>query len=274
MEMICPEDKFAALVVCLREWSASRALSLADIERAVGIMYWLSAGFEIGRAEIAHLVHMRTSGQSIQRRTGRGSVAILVKVTRPASASLKFWCEEFSTWNRRTPIKLHYGPCGDWQVMGRVDASTDWGWGGVMVARGARSLPWFNEPWTEQDDKDAMVTLRPSTGLLELRGVRRWLEVFGPACHGLRVLVESDNSAAVYDIEAAYSKRPGMMGEIVAIRRLCIRFHIVLRVRHILGVVFNRVADALSHNRISLARCLAEEEFGCVLDHHASSPQC
>jgi hypothetical protein len=42
-------------------------------------------------------------------------------------------------------------------------------------------------------------------------------------------------------------------------------FHIMLRVRQVKGIWFNRVADRLSHGRVEEASCLALELFGVPL---------
>jgi hypothetical protein len=57
-----------------------------------------------------------------------------------------------------------------------------------------------------------------------------------------------------------------MMDAIKVIRALCVEFSIILRVRHILGVRFNRIADALSKNDITQAKCEAQDQFGLALE--------
>jgi len=52
---------------------------------------------------------------------------------------------------------------------------------------------------------------------------------------------------------------------IESIAILCCELHVELRVRHVHGDVFNRVADALSHNHVEQARRWATVEFGTPL---------
>jgi hypothetical protein len=275
MLMICPEDKFTALCTLLEEWSALETMSLTDVRKAVGFMLWLSAGFEVGRGEIGHLVHMRTAGEAVLRRTGRRPQDIRVAMSEPARASLQFWNEVFPRWSRKSPIRLQFGPVASWEVLARIDASTDWGGGGIMVSRGAQSIPWFSCVWSpDVIAKAKRSRQRESTGFLEFRALTRWMEIFGEACSGKRVLIESDNSSVVYGIERAYSDKPDSMQEIVVFRKLCLRYRLVVRVRHIVGVVYNSVADALSHNRIDDARAKALEEYACPLARTASLYRC
>lgn len=266
MEMVCPEDKFNALCSLLAVWAAATVLSLADVHRAVGFMLWLSAGFRVGRGELAHLTVMRTKGDAVHRRTGRRPCDVMIAVSPGARVCLSFWHRFFPTWSRRTPIQQHFGPTASWEVLARVDASTDWGCGGFAAARGAVSLPWFAHEWTDKEEASAHVVDRMSTGVLECRAIHRWLQLFGERFAGRRVLMECDNSSAVLGVEAAYSGKEAMIVEIVAIRRLSLRYNIILRTHHILGQLYNTLADCLSHDRISLAREVAVEEFGCPLD--------
>ena len=115
---------------------------------------------------------------------------------------------------------------------------------------------------------------RVSTGVLECRAVLRWLHVFGKRFAGQRLLMECDNSSAVQGIEAVYSDKEAMMIEITEIRRICLHHNIIMRTQHILGELYNRVADHLSHDRVPLARSTAIEEFGCPLDPTGPSRRC
>ena len=113
--------------------------------------------------------------------------------------------------------------------------------------------------------------LRESTGFFEFRALTRWMLTFGPQFRGKRILVEGDNASVAYGVESAYSDKAGSMEEIICFRKLCLRFNLIVRVRHIVGDVYNAVADALSHNRVSLARQLALDDFGCPLTQLATS---
>ena len=273
MEMICPEDKFGALCGLLDTWARAEALSLTDVRRAVGFMLWLSAGFEIGRGEIGHLTQLRTKGEAILRRTGRAPQDVMIKVSDEARASLSFWHDVFPKWSRSAPIRLQFGPVASWEVLARVDASTDWGCGGIAIVREADCVLWFKQAWTRSERGMARPEhlLRESTGFFEFRALTRWMLTFGPQFRGKRILVEGDNASVAYGVESAYSDKAGSMEEIICFRKLCLRFNLIVRVRHIVGDVYNAVADALSHNRVSLARQLALDDFGCPLTQLATS---
>ena len=79
------------------------------------------------------------------------------------------------------------------------------------------------------------------------------------------MLVEMDNRESARAIEAGFSSCPRIMPSIRSIRMLCARSNICLRVRHILGVPFNTIADHLSHNRVLQAVEEASVLFGCEM---------
>jgi hypothetical protein len=107
---------------------------------------------------------------------------------------------------------------------------------------------------------------RESTGVLEVHGAKILFERFARRCEGLRLELDLDNESTVWAISAGYSPVVAMMDAIKVIRALCVEFSITLRVRHILGARFNRIADALSKNNIPQARCEAQDQFELVLE--------
>ena len=104
MLMICPEDKFTVLCSLLGSWASQALLSLADLEKACGFMYWLSAGFTYGRSSVGYLICDRTKAQAIHRRVGGLSSSVMIKVSEESRLALEFWNTVFSTWDRTCPI--------------------------------------------------------------------------------------------------------------------------------------------------------------------------
>ena len=98
-------------------------------------------------------------------------------------------------------------------------------------------------------------------GVMEGMAVVWWLSTYGDLCHGKRVLLETDSASVVFALDCCYSKRPAMMEVVVDVMSLCCKYHIVLRMRHVSGVVYNCIADRLSHNDPEQAKCLALIEF-------------
>ena len=78
-------------------------------------------------------------------------------------------------------------------------------------------------------------------------------------------LLDMDNRESARSINSGYSPTPLLLPMIRDVWSVCVRQRIILRVCHILGVRFNPIADALSHNRLAEARCLALKRFGVEL---------
>ena len=123
----------------------------------------------------------------------------------------------------------------------------------------------FKHEWSPKERARCFVTERESTGPLEFIAMEYWFEHFGSSCANLRLELDTDNRQCMLAIEAAYSPTARLMPSIKTIRMACVTHGIVLRVRHIIGMHFNLVADHLSHNRITEAICRADLEFGLPL---------
>jgi len=266
--MTCPLDKFTAMCKDLARWHPRRRLSLKEVQRAVGIMQWLSHDFSIGRADVASLIHLRTQAERLQREATRKSghpirsSSILVEVTPRAAASLSMWQEFFPSWDRHCPLLLGFGPCASWHCLGRVDASTEDGAGGFIFDPDAVVVMGFSHMWSAEEKASAMVTHRTSSGILEAYGFVLWCRLFAPLCAKRRLLLELDSECAALALDGAYSPVERMMACVREARLLVARHGICFRARHVLGVKFNEIADLLSHGRIDAARCLVRLAFG------------
>jgi hypothetical protein len=251
--MICPVDKYAIVCGYLKEWTAPglKSLSLDTVRKACGLLSWVADGWPVGHSDLAHLIHMRTIGEAVARRNPRLSPPnVLVKVTVAARGALLFWRDHFLRWDRSLRVHHDFGPCHAWECLGQVDASTDWGWGGILVTSDSSPILWANHQWLQSERDEAFVIERESTGALELMGAHQWLLAFGAACSNKRLLLEMDNRESARALASGYSPCARIMPLIRKIRVLCVSLSINFRVCHVLGVPFNAVADLLSHDRV------------------------
>jgi hypothetical protein len=158
MRMICPLDKFTILCKELVRWASANSLSLLDIERACGVLLWLSAGFQIGRGEIAFLYAIRKAGKALHLRKGNrcSKRSIICPLSAGAREALRFWAVFFPVWDRECPIVQGFGPSASWQWRGQVDASTDWGCGGVIFSPDSSApIMAFCHKWSEDERESA-----------------------------------------------------------------------------------------------------------------------
>ena len=265
MTMQCPEDKYIIVSKYVAEWCEVSTLSCEDWHKAVGILYWLTAGFRICRASVGVLVHDRTRAEALSVRLGVPRHKAMMAKSKVSTSVFKMIKALLAGWNRLCPIVEGFTPTASWQYLGRVDASTEWGCGGVLLDAKMSSLLGGNHAWSSAERAASFVVSRESTGVLEAMGALWWLEHFSSNCRGCRVLLELDNSATVLGLQGLYSATPSLMEVIEKIAMLCCRLHIELRVRHVHGEVFNRVADALSHDLIDRACAWAKADFALAL---------
>ena len=162
---------------------------------------------------------------------------------------------------------MDFGPCSSWSFLGRVDAATreNHGGGGFIFDPKRKKVLAFYHVWTEEERASAMVVERVSTTVLEAYAAVLWFRVFSHLCEGSRVLLESDSEPFVMSLEAAFSERALVESCVREIRSHVASNYISLRVRHVLGPIFNEIADHLSHARVEDARCLVRSVFGCEM---------
>ena len=268
--MICPKDKWVSLMAHLDAIVGCKWLSLRQIHRATGIMMWLCAAFTIGRPSVAALVKIRTQGVGAQRarerRLRRPVPASTVKceVDTRAAEAIRFWHKFFGSWDRICPVVLGFGPCATWQFLGRFDAATvdGHGGGGFIFSPTLPEVLAFSRPWSKDESDSARSPTRVSTTVVEGWAALIWFRLFGHLCARSRVLLESDSEPLVMALESAFSERPMVASCVREVRENVAKWYITLRVRHVLGAVFNEIADHLSHCRVELARCLVRNVFG------------
>jgi len=96
---------------------------------------------------------------------------------------------------------------------------------------------------------------------IEVLGAVLWVERFEGVCSARRVLLALDADTAVLALSKAFSSDPKLL-DLIRRFRLCVaRGFIVVRVRSIVGVLFNEIADHLSHGRVQEAVVLAWASF-------------
>ena len=264
MHMKCAPDKFEAFSGLLAEWAGRSPLkmSLPEVRTAVGLMVWVSAAFQIGAAGVAALVSQRTVLEGVASRKRLRAEQVSTVLSQEAAETLLFWASHFPLWDGLYPISMGFTPVSSWEVLGQCDASTEWGCGGLLFD-GQRLLG-FRHEWTPEERARAFVVKRESTGVLELIGARRWMDLFAPHCRGKRIQLEMDNVSAVRALVRLFSPRPEMMESVRRVRQSLFDLRAPIRVVHVLGR-FIAVADLLSHNRLEEARCRAMTDFGVDL---------
>lgn len=153
--MVCMEDKFVFFSARLAAWSGKSSLIsiFAELESAVGLslMLFLAAGFSIGRAQVACLRGPLTAHATAAAAVGKHRFAC--QLTPQAQTAIAWWHIFFETWDRRCPCVLSFGPVASFEVLIRVDASTEWGCGGWAWVRGSDKAFFFAHEllWSTED---------------------------------------------------------------------------------------------------------------------------
>jgi hypothetical protein len=263
MSMECPMDKYVVTSAYLREWLAATKMSLKQVETAVGLLSWASTGLPMLTQCVAPLIHMRTALERIHEATGADKRSVTMSKPPHAAVAIEFAASVYLKWNRTCPILGAFGPTATWHILGRCDASTDWGCGGFIFD--GVCLRAFQHQWTAAERELAMCDIRESTTVEELQGAAHWARIFEHLITHKRVQLEMDSASSVGAIEKAFSAKPAVLTCLTDLRASCARAGIHLRVRHVLGTVFNKIADALSRDNWLQACLEAQNEFGLPL---------
>jgi hypothetical protein len=240
----------------VNEWAArataDEAFTFTEIDSLAGLFQWVSAACPIIISSVAALQalkhNMKRTGAQKRKLDDRGRVAVL------DLASF------FMAWDRKCTLFAGFSPISHWEVLIKVDASTDFGSGGFCFP----SLDCHIHMWSSEERECAMAhsvnAIRESTTFFELQGILLILTHFAPLLKGKRVQIECDNEAAVRDLVCCFSGKPMCMHVIARIRTLCATNNIIARFEHILSA-FNAIADRLSHDDFLQADTLCHDEF-------------
>jgi hypothetical protein len=179
-----------------------------------------------------------------------------------ARSAICFAKSVFAAWDQKCRIVQSFSPSATWQALGKCDASA-WGCGGILFD--GSTLFGFQHQWTQNEKDLAFAIQCESSAVEELQGAAMWLDTFASRCQSLRVQLILDAETAVKALLKAFSARPPMMECLIRFRLASARAGVVLRVRHVHGKLYNKIADALSRNCWQEACRLAQEEFGLKL---------
>ena len=252
----CPVDKYNHCVRTSSEWSlraaANEPFTFVEIESLAGLFQWISIACPAIVPSIAALQALKHS----MKRSG-ALTRCLDERSKKAVIDLASF---FLTWDRTSSLFAGFSPVYSWEILIKVDASTDFGMGGFCFP----SFECLVHMWLPSERALALAhsttPIRESTTFFELLGILRILTHFADACRGKRVQIECDNEGAVRDLVSCFSGRPLCLSLITEIRNLCAKFSIIPRFEHILSR-FNSIADRLSHDDFPQANVLCNAEF-------------
>jgi hypothetical protein len=136
------------------------------------------------------------------------SGALKKRLDDRCSAAVVALASFFESWDKSCRLFAGFSPVAQWEVLIRVDASTDFGAGGFYLP----SRECFIHKWTPDERATALAhsatPLRESTTFFELKGILLALQHSALLLKGKRVQIECDNEAAVRDLTCCFSGKP------------------------------------------------------------------
>ena len=258
-------------------------------------MQYLCSGMPAGAAYLPHATGLCKAFGSNRRRRKRALAT--TRIPRTVRDAISFFSSMLHEWDGTCPMVQSYGPTALDQCVGFVDASTEYGCGGLLFISETNTLVGFTHAWTAQESADAFVSIRPSTAALESGGITMWLEQFAAMCEAKRTHLRTDNRGVFDSFQRAFSDTVSTRTSLREARLLAGKFYLALRVswvtitlssKHLVlsilmclvsslsspcpcylqvnGEMYNRIADRLSHGLIDEARCLARQLFNLDME--------
>ena len=163
----CPHDKYLNCVKLTSEWAiraaANEPFTFLEIESLAGLFQWISTACPAIISSVAALQvlkhGMKRSGLQSRRLDARGKAAVVDLAAF------------FTSWNRTCPIFAGFSPAAQWEILIKVDASTDFGAGGYCLP----SLVNLIHEWLPEERAQALAhndhPIRESTTFFELLGI-------------------------------------------------------------------------------------------------------
>jgi hypothetical protein len=196
--MICPVKKHTLYTELTHRWAASPLLSIETLERLLGLVVFLSAGFRVARPDVTHLFGFLADKKREAAGNHTPRTVDWIPKPRRVQAILVFWKTQLKVWNRKCVVVASFSPVAQHGCLEFVDAATKegHGYGAVFLDVLGTDFLAARGVWTAVEGESAQRAERKSTGELEVLGIVHWLRIFGPRCRNKRVLLLCDNMSA------------------------------------------------------------------------------
>jgi hypothetical protein len=283
MTMSCPLDKFRHFRSLFAMWSEHESICVHDLERMVGILVWLSAGFPGFSAYTGPIINALSKGKLLCRRLHKPPKLVTVPLVPLLAEAVFFTDRVLSTWDRICPVVQGFGPSAHAQVRGWVDSCTgrrhvppgEWkgGTGGIFFEPASNTLLGFYHEWSTAEKVSLLRASAQSSPACELLGFAYWMDVFAHRCVRLRLLLAVDADASMQALEKAFSARDDLLQCLRFVRLAAAKHFTCMRVRSVVGAKFMVVADLLSRGQVQSAIDRAWSLFGVQLKvKHIAQP--
>ena len=200
LTITCPADKLEFYRNQLKKWVglsvASGRMSAKRSEKLSGILNFLATVSPSFRTVLGQF--------KVARRKAENRKECSFALTKGALGALLAVEKFVSTWSGSSPMFKPFSPRDPWDKLLRLDASSDFGFGGFVLPleRGhARA-------WTPEE---RALSLAPqlkseSSTALELMGLRNLLSLYAPMMRGSRVQIEMDSATSILGLRVWISE--------------------------------------------------------------------
>ena len=255
MSITCPDEKLNFYRNRFQKWSAecrkSKKLTLKRAQKVMGILNFLSTAAPTLKASVGFI-------KSCSRKASNTKAGAL-NLTRGALNAMEFVASFLLEWTGTRAFSKPFSPRDWWEFLLRTDASSDFGYGGMIVPLNEG----VSKAWSDEEREMALQpNLRAeSSTVLELLALRSILKVYGQRIRGKRVQIEMDSQTSVQNLRRWDSEKIPVLKIVNDIHSLVISFSLDVRFEFI-PREFNEIADALSIDSFPQACEMFEREFG------------
>ena len=255
MTITCPDEKLTFYRNRFQKWanecSKSKKLTLKKAQKVMGILNFLSTAAPSLKASVGFI-------KACSKKASNGKAGAL-NLTRGAQNAMSFVASFLIKWPGTRAFCKPFSPRDSWENLMRTDASSDFGYGGVVIPLNEGT----SGPWSTEERAMALHPnlLAESSTVLELLALRNVLKVYGQRIRGTRVQIEMDSQTSVQNLRRWDSEKLPILEIVNEIHDLVISFCLEVRFEFI-PREFNEIADALSIDSFPQASEMFEREFG------------
>ena len=232
-----PPDKLQEMTILIKSWLGKHKATKRDLLSLIGKLSFAAKVVPSGRLFLRRLIELSTTVSKLHHH---------IHLNVEAREDIIWWDRFLPSWNG---VSIFLDP--NWKDAETInlftDASGTLGYGAYF--NGA----WFRGDWSPHQR-------------LPLRSIQ-WQELFaivaaactwGHLLQGQRITVHCDNMAIVQSWSNQSARHPGILHLLRTLFFITAKHSFIVRLVHLPGKL-NRIADALSRNRLSLFSALAPQ---------------
>jgi hypothetical protein len=230
-----PGDKLQKIIAKVKHALSRASVTLKELQSLIGSLSFVCKAVSPGRAFLRRLIDLTRGVKKPWHN---------IRLSKGAKCDLGMWMVFLRDFNGSAIIpEQFWREDRDLQLF--TDASGVLGFGGFFCGK------WFQGEWPQK-----VMHSKRSIAWLEFFPIVVAAVLWGKLLKGKRIIIRSDNAAAIAIINKQSSKCPAIMSLVRFFVLQCLQYNVAFTARHIAGKS-NNIADSLSRFQMERFRSAA-----------------